>query len=186
MTAATPADGDGAGGGSSHPDVTEQKGCFRQWRNAATSVGEGGCVQLSLHSEEEERKSFACSRKVWIQTMTSPLEPHTPSLAWSRAALMLTWPCCEERLFPHAIPAAAPPPSPAHRSSLSLSLDTPRLSGMCQISSVRKAGMLLSPGCALLRTALDPNLASCSTAPILGSHPPCLPIVGAKDKAAFI
>lgn len=47
VVAATLADGDGAGGGSSRPDVTEQKDRFRRHRNAATSAGEGRCVQLS-------------------------------------------------------------------------------------------------------------------------------------------
>lgn len=127
MTAATPADGDGAGGGSSHPDVTEQKGCFRQWRNAATSVGEGGCVQQSLHSEEEERKSFACSRKVWIQTMTSPLEPHTPSLAWSRAALMLTWPLLRGAAVSPCHPSCCSPSIPSSQEQLVALIGRPTL-----------------------------------------------------------
>lgn len=78
MVAATPADGDGAGCGSSHPDVTEQKDCFRHRQNAATSAGEGRCVQLSPASEQEETKNSACSRNrretLWSQTVTSPLE----------------------------------------------------------------------------------------------------------------
>lgn len=48
---------------------------------AATSAGEGRCVQLSPGSGEEERKNSASSRNrgetVWSQTVTSLLEePH--------------------------------------------------------------------------------------------------------------
>lgn len=78
MTTAVLTDGDGAGGGSSHPDVAEQKDfCFRHWQNAATSVGEGRCIQMSPGSEEE-RNNSASSRNhgetVWSQTTTSLLE----------------------------------------------------------------------------------------------------------------
>lgn len=78
VVAATPADGDGAGGSSSHPDVTEQKDRFRHQQNAATSAGEGRCVQLSPGSEQEETKNSASSRNhgetLWSQTVASPLE----------------------------------------------------------------------------------------------------------------
>ena len=40
MAAATRADGDGAGGGSSHPDVTEQKDHFRHQHSHLCGRGE--------------------------------------------------------------------------------------------------------------------------------------------------
>lgn len=99
MPTATLTDGDGAGGGSSHPDVAEQKDfCFRHWQNAATSVGEGRCIQLSPGSEEE-RNNSASSRNhrdaVWSQTTAplweepcgSPRQPHP----WQRAELAGSW-----------------------------------------------------------------------------------------------
>ena len=97
MTAATPADGDGAGGGSSHPDVTEQKDHFRHRRNAAASAGGGRCVQLSPGSGQEERRNclqqkpqgdrmksyrdFPVGRPPWLHSSA-------PRCPWHRAGLV--------------------------------------------------------------------------------------------------
>lgn len=164
MTTAVLTDGDGAGGGSSHPDVAEQKDfCFRHWQNAATSVGEGRCIQMSPGSEEE-RNNSASSRNhgetVWSQTTTSLLEE--PPLASPILGSEQGW------LDPGVASAA--------RSGCS-----PRLSRMCQMLFAGKGAMLVSRELLCPGTGLELNLGSCSAAPSPVARGPCWPTVRAEQ-----
>lgn len=130
VTAATLADGDDAGGGSSHPDVAEQKDHFRHWRHAVTSVGEGRCIQLFRAGEGknlclrqkhhmERDHDFPIGRALWLQphavlgTEQGWFNPHTASAARSGcspelaqlllpACPQLSGAACRSRWLPHA------------------------------------------------------------------------------------
>lgn len=177
-------DGDGAGGGSSHPDVAEQKDfCFRHWQNAATSVGEGRCTQLFPGSEEEWNNS-ACSRNhretVWSQTMTpywdSPVSPLSSPIPGSeqgwldpamasgvRSCCSGSWPSCHSCCVP---------------SSQKLLLDAPRLSRMCQILFAGEGAMLIVLGVALPQHCAAAEPRQLLWAPSPGARGPCLPAEG--------
>lgn len=127
MPTATLTDGGGAGGGSSHPDVTEQKDFLFQAlakRSHLSGRGElhsavpwfrGGEKQLCLQQKPqghcmEAEHDCPAGRALWLPWPA-------PSLAGSRAGCSCRGLGCEKLLLCPASPAAAPAVTPAPRAA---------------------------------------------------------------------